>query len=162
MNASDDQKRKWREDKQRYRTGRREVHLSFSLEEARKLDAKAKEHKKQLPEYIKHLLTHNDKTPSSLTLSDDAAQALVLGIRRIGTNINQCVRHINASGTITHHDLGYLRNQLNLLEALVADSVVSHQTIEPLLRSYLMRFPNRQTHLIRLIETHHDYKTDTR
>lgn len=161
MNASEEQKRKWQEDKRRYRTGRREVHLTFTKEEAAALEVHAQERRKKLPEYIKEVLGKQSGN-RALYLSDETIQTLVLGIRRIGTNVNQCVRHVNGIGTITHHDLAYLRNQLNQLETLIAECIVSHQTIEPLLRSYLHQYPERKTYLLRLIETCHDHKTDTR
>lgn len=161
MNASEEQKRKWREDKRLYRTGRREVHLTFTKDEANALEIRAKERKKKLPEYIKEVLDKQSEG-AALYLTEETIQTLVLGIRRIGTNVNQCVRHINASGTITHNDLAFLRNQLNQLEALIAECIVSQSTIEPLLRAYLLQYPDRRMYLLRLIETNHDNKIDTR
>ena len=105
----------WRKQKQEYRQNREEVTLTFSLPDFAELKEEADALRMRPQEYIRIAIAAA-KNNIYIFPNNDVVQDLILHLRRIGSNINQTVRHIHSSQHIHREDIEKLQEQLANIE----------------------------------------------
>lgn len=115
----------WREQKQAYRKNRKEYILILTPEQSLKVEELANEKQMGVQEYIKELLKANSEGNGYVVPKDSEIKYLVLEIRKIGSNINQIVKHINTVKAVSMYDIQRLKERLTQLEHLVISSLTN-------------------------------------
>ena len=118
----------WREQKQAYRKNRKEYILILTPEQSLKVEELAIEKQMSVQEYLKALLKANSEGNGYVVPKDNELKYLVLEIRKIGSNVNQIVRHINTVKAISVHDIQRLKERLLELEHLILNSLTNPPT----------------------------------
>ncbi|MBK9507507.1 MAG: plasmid mobilization relaxosome protein MobC [Bacteroidetes bacterium] len=120
-----DKRKLWREQKQAYRKTRKEYILILTPEQSLKVEELANEKQMSVQEYIKELLKANTEGNGYVVPKDSGIKYLVLEIRKIGSNVNQIVKHINTVKAISIYDIQRLKERLTQLEHLVINSLTN-------------------------------------
>lgn len=128
MNEEEKRKR-WREDKREYRNQRKEYVLILSREDARRLEVFATAKHMSPQEFIKALLGAYTGDSGYVLPADSVLKDLVLEIRRIGNNINQVARHVNADASVSLDDIRQLKRQLETVEQKIVQAVTNPEKI---------------------------------
>lgn len=115
----------WREQKQAYRKNRKEYILILTPEQSLKVEELANEKQMSVQEYIKALLKANTVGNGYVVPKNNELKYLVLEIRKIGSNVNQIVKHINTVKAISIYDIQRLKERLTQLEHLVINSLTN-------------------------------------
>jgi hypothetical protein len=123
----------FRDRKARYRKSHKTFSLSFSLEKAKALKEEAKRYNKTSPELIKSLVDACLNGTGYIVPKEANLQALSLAMRRIGSNLNQVVRHIHVEGVITHRDIECLQKHLFELETEIKSALTKPTSIKDFL-----------------------------
>lgn len=120
-----DKRQLWREQKQAYRKNRKEYILILTHEESLKAEELAKEKRMSVQEYLKALLKANSEGNGYVVPKENEINLLILEIRKIGSNVNQIVKHINTVKAISIYDIQRLKERLTQLEHLVINSLTN-------------------------------------
>jgi hypothetical protein len=122
---NEDQRKKWREQKQAYRKSRREYILICSNDEAQILEKYANEKQMSVTEFIKSYLKKYKTDNEYVLPNDDVLKNLIIEIRRIGNNLNQVARYVNANKTISENDFQIIENRLSELEKIIVNALTN-------------------------------------
>lgn len=120
-----DKRQLWREQKQAYRKNRKEYILILTHEESLKAEELANEKRMSVQEYLKALLKVNSEGNGYVVPKENEINLLILEIRKIGSNVNQIVKHINTVKAISIYDIQRLKERLAQLEHLVINSLTN-------------------------------------
>jgi hypothetical protein len=127
---NNEEKRKlWRELKQSYRKERKEYVFTLKLEQSRKLEALAESMGMSVQEFIKELLKSKINGDGYIVPKNVDISRLILEIRKVGSNVNQIVKHINAEKNVTIYDLQRIKERLTQLESIVVDYFTNPQKV---------------------------------
>jgi hypothetical protein len=113
----------WREQKQAYRKNRKEYILILTPEQSLKVEELANEKQMSVQEYIRELLKVTTQGKGYVVPKDSEIKYLILEVRRIGSNINQIVKHINTVKAISIYDIQRIKERLTQLEQLILNSL---------------------------------------
>ncbi|MGE0637683.1 MAG: plasmid mobilization relaxosome protein MobC [Bacteroidia bacterium] len=149
----------FRNRKKQYRSRHRSVTLSFPMDVAKNVEAKATNHGKTLPDFIKSLIAANLEGTGYVLPKDNNIQTLIIELRRIGTNVNQLVRHINSVRDISQTDITQMQKHLLEVEQQVKAALMKPQSFQDFISDYLKKHPE---HLQALIDFLNDYQSNSR
>lgn len=149
MPFEDDNKgRNRRERKRRYRARHRTYSLSFTIAEAKEIEREADKYGKTTPQFIKTLVEVHLNGNGYLMHDESKLQDLVYQLRKVGSNLNQTVRHINSTREVSYKDVERLQNQLNAIENQVVKALTQPPEITQILQEYLKQNPQKLQILI--------------
>ena len=110
--------------RQKYLQNKRRKEVVFSEKEYSYLEAKALEYKRPVGEFIK--LCVFSHLQERYLLHDEALfHALLMEIRRVGTNVNQIARQVNTTGKISLVDSLKLSKRLKDMEYLIKTTLTN-------------------------------------
>lgn len=99
----------------------RRVELVLKKPDAKELESAAKEHGMPLATFIRHAsLAYARQT--YIVPDPETVRELEIGLRRIGTNVNQIAKHANTERQVTTLDLERVWDLLEELESVVSEA----------------------------------------
>lgn len=148
MANTEENKRKNRERKRKYRARHYVCTLSLSISEGRKLSQAAQDKKMTIPEYQKAILMASEQATGYVIPNDGILASLLLEIKRLGTNVNQITKHINTAKNVTYGDIEILQAQLEELTQIITQSLKHPEEITQVMTEYLKKHPDKLPVLI--------------
>lgn len=145
----DEHRKKERERKRLYRARHRTFRVTYTRQEAKGLEREAGKYNKSVPEFLKALVSAHKETKGYILPPDNNLHELIFLLRKIGNNINQHTRHVNASKEVRYIDIERLQNHLLDIEKVVTQSLTQPQAITEVLEEYLRQNPEKLQALIK-------------
>ena len=140
---------------QKLRQKNKRVELYLTLEEWKRLSALAKAHGLKLSPFLKAcVLAYLEKLfilPDRKVLHD-----LEVGMRKIGTNINQIAYVANRESSVSANALDQLILHTKDLEALISKSLTYPDDLESLIRKALVELPSFAVILQRILNEYYE------
>ncbi|MGB0524628.1 MAG: plasmid mobilization relaxosome protein MobC [Flammeovirgaceae bacterium] len=120
--------------------------VTLSKEEHKQIESAAKRHQIKVATFIK-ACTLAYLEGQYILPEDTKVQALELGIRKIGNNINQIVRKLHGHKYVNADDIEGMQHKLHELEALISNSLRRPERISTLLEQHIKQNPEMLTQL---------------
>lgn len=143
-----EKRKRERERKREYRSRHKTYRLSYTIETSLELNRQAGKYGKSVPQFIKAVVKAHIEGNGYVPLSENKVQDLVFQLRKVGNNLNQVVRHVNAKREVRLEDIEQMQNQLNEIENQVVKALTQPQEISEVLEEYLEQNPEKLQSLI--------------
>ncbi|MBI1289494.1 MAG: plasmid mobilization relaxosome protein MobC [Flavobacteriales bacterium] len=142
MPRSDEKRKRARERKERFLKRNRTYSVSFPNQQARELTAHTAKKGYTVNSYLKALVKSDMEGTGYVLPNDEKLKDMAVQFRKVGTNINQVVRHINTCREVSMQDIQRMQQLLMQLEGTVVETMTLPPNILDVLKQYILNNPN--------------------
>ena len=142
LKRSDEQRKKARERKKRFQNRNRTFSVSFPNAEAQEMTIHAAKKGHAVNTYLKALVKADMHGTGYVLPNDDKLRDMAVQFRKVGTNVNQVVRHINTCREVDMQDIRQMQQLLMRLEDMVVKTMTRPLNILEVLEQHLLHNPN--------------------
>lgn len=154
-----EQKELSRDQKRRYRKNHSTFTISFNKETALELERIARTHGVEVSTYFKKLF-EADKSGLGYVLPSDAKlRDVLLALHKTSGNINQLVRYVHSTGSLTDRELTKMQEELASLRNCLTHALTAPPKLSEILTTYLALYPEKRILIITWLQEFDDNKS---